>query len=177
MLASGIPECRNGPRAPTPPLEALRTILSLATTTTAERRPCLDPHSERRTQILLLDISRAYFNARKDEDDQTFVDLPREDPQAGVLRARLLRHMYGTRGAADGWQEEYSTTLVGLGFIQGLASPCVFRHPVRSLDCTVHGDDFTTVGAKEDLDWFEGEMAKHYEMTSGGRLGDRKSVV
>ena len=157
--------------APTPPLEALRTILSLATTTTAGRRPCLDPQSERRTQILLLDISRAYFNARKEEDDPTFVELPREDSQAGVLCARLLRHMYGTRGAADGWQEEYSTTLVELGFIQGLASPCVFRHRTKSLDCTVHGDDFTTVGAKEDLDWFEGEMAKHYEMTSGGRLG------
>jgi len=168
--------------APTPPLEALRTILSIATTTIGDRKPCLDPNSERRTQISLLDISRAYFNAHKDESDPTFVELPREDPDAGVLCGRLLRHMYGTRGAADGWQEEYSTTLVEFGFVQGLASPCVFRHSGRSLDCTVHGDDFTTVGAKADLDWFENEMKTKYELTSGGGLGpgandDKQGVI
>ena len=36
---------------------------------------------------------------------------------------------------------------------------------------TVRGDDFTTVGDKCDLDWFEAELAKHYELTTQPRIG------
>ena len=90
--------------------------------------------------------------------------------------------MYGTRAAADGWQEEYSTFLVEtLKFAQGTASPCVFRHGSRELVMTVHGDDFTTVGPKEDLDWLETEMQEHYELTIQPRMGpgpqDAKDAV
>ncbi len=122
--------------------------------------------------MLILDISRAYFNARLDPGQQTYVQLPSEDPDAGHMCAKLLRHMYGTRAAADGWQEEYSTFLVEmLKFRQGISSPCVFRHSARQLIVTVHGDDFTSVGAKRDLDWFETAMEEHYELTKQPRLG------
>ena len=52
--------------APTPPLESLRTVLSMAATDLAgdikhDRRA----DSDDRTQIMVLDISRAYFNAKK----------------------------------------------------------------------------------------------------------------
>ena len=72
----------------------------------------------------------------------------------------LLRHMYGTRMAADGWQEEYSTLLVRSGFQQGMACPNVFCHEGRQLRCSVHGDVFTTVGGSRDLDWFENVVKK-----------------
>ena len=36
---------------------------------------------------------------------------------------------------------------------------------------TVHGDDFTTIGPKSDLDWFGGNMKKHYECTIQPRIG------
>ena len=36
---------------------------------------------------------------------------------------------------------------------------------------SVHGDDFTATGAKEDLDWFEESMRAHYELTAQPRLG------
>ena len=157
--------------APSPPLEALRTVLSLARTTIGDHRPNLDPHSEDRTQISTLDICRAYFNAVKDADDATYVELPPEDADCGKKAALLLKHMYGTRAAADGWQEEYSTSLISMGFTQGRASPCLFFHSKRRLYCSVHGDDFTTVGAKRDLDWFEEQMQAKYELTVGPRLG------
>ena len=45
----------------------------------------------------------------------------------------------------------------------------------------VHGDDFTTVGPKEDLDRLESQMQKHYEPTIQARLGpgpdDAKEAV
>ena len=52
----------------------------------------------------LIDISRAYFNAKTKEDDPVYVELPQEDPDYGKgLCGRLRVHMYGTRKAADGW--------------------------------------------------------------------------
>ncbi len=90
--------------APTPPLEALRTVLSLAASTVGEWEPSYDPKSARRMQISLMDISRAYFNAKCDDKTVTYVNLPPEDHDAETMCARLLRHMYGTRAAADGWQ-------------------------------------------------------------------------
>ena len=89
--------------SPTPPLEGLRAVLSLAATSCGTWRVVLDPGSEDRTQISTIDISRAYFNAIKDADDPTYVELPSEEPGSGTMCGRLLRHMYGTRGAADGW--------------------------------------------------------------------------
>ncbi len=93
----------------------------------------------------------------------------------------LLRHMYGTRAAADGWREEYSCFLVSkLGFAQGTASPCLFRHPARQIALSVHGDDFTAAGSKRDLDWYEAAMKEHYELNLQPRLGpgdDAKEAV
>ena len=168
--------------APTPPLEALRTVLSLSSTRIGTWQPCYDPRSERRMQLSFLDIARAYFNAKVDADAKTYVQLPPEDADSGKMCAELLRHMYGTRAAADGWQEEYSSTLVSeLGFIQGIASPCLFKHPVREIAISVHGDDFTAAGAKEDLDWYESVMKEHYELTTQPRVGpapqDAKEAV
>jgi len=159
--------------APTPPLEAIRTVLSLAATRLPGDGPhSRDPNSKRRIQVSFLDISRAYFNAPIDKEHPTFVELPPEHPQHGTAVAQLNMHMYGTLRAADGWQEEYSCTLVEkLGFIQGMTSPCIFSLPSRGLVCAVHGDDFTTRGPKEELDWMTAELRKYYELTDNGRIG------
>ena len=62
--------------SPTPPLEALRTVLSLAATIVGSRRPCLDPKSSKRMQVSNIDIVRAYFDARIEENTPTYVELP-----------------------------------------------------------------------------------------------------
>ncbi len=158
--------------APAPPLEALRTVISLAMTRVGGHQPDWDPASDKRTQISLVDVKRAYFNAKLDpREPPTFVQLPVEDPDNQDMCAQLLRHMYGTRLAADGWQEEYSTTLVSLGFRQGDACPNVFYHAGRQVVASVHGDDFTSSGPKPSLDWLEGALAEHYELDVGPRLG------
>ena len=58
-----------------------------------------------------------------------------------------------------------------IGFKQGAASPCVFIHTEGNLATSVHGDDFTTCGAKCDLDWFGDLLEERYELKKGGRLG------
>jgi len=158
--------------APTPPLEGVRLVISMAATDFEGDDPASRvPTSEMRTQLLLLDISRAYFNAPTDPAKPTYVELPKEHPMAGRCVALLRKHMYGTLAAADGWQEEYSTSLVAMGFRQGVASPCVFHHPELNLVCAVHGDDFTVRGPKRSLDEFIKAMERLYEFKIGGRLG------
>ena len=98
--------------------------------------------------------------------------LPAEDPDHETRCGLLLRRLYGTQAAADGWQHEYAGTLVEqMGFQQGTASPCVFVHYERELVCSVHGDEFTTAGPASSLDWFKDTLEGFYELKRGGRLG------
>jgi len=169
--------------APTPPLEGIRTVISMAATELpGDGELNRDPDSEDRIQIAFLDIARAYFNAPTDPSRPTYVDLPPEHPMHGRMVALLRRHMYGTLGAADGWQEEYSCALIDMGFHQGRSSPCLFYHPSKGMMCAVHGDDFTVRGSKRHLDEFEAELRRRYELKSGGRLGpghgdDKQAMV
>ena len=158
--------------APTPPLEGVRTVISLAASRLPGDHPlCRDAKSEDRVQLSLIDISRAYFNAPTNPDEPTYVSLPKEHPEHGQKVALLKKHMYGTLKAADGWQEYYSCSLIAMGFVQGITSPCIFHHPALGLVCAVHGDDFTTRGSKRNLDLFEQKLREVYELKSGGRLG------
>ena len=110
-----------------------------------------DGASERRTQISAIDISRAYFNAATDASSPTYVALPQEDPDHQHRYGLLKRHMYGTRAAADGWQQEYSNFLKSIGFRQGEACPCLFVNEQRGSAVSVHGGDFTTASPKCEL--------------------------
>ena len=160
--------------APTPPLESLRTALSMATTNLeGDEKHVRASGSEERTQVMVIDISRAYFNAKKDDDlNPTYVELPDEDAgKSKGLCAKLRVHMYGTRAAADGWHCEYSQTMTEMGFMKGDASACVFRNQSRRIVATVHGDDFTIAGPKNQLDWMKGQMERKYELTETGRIG------
>ena len=66
-----------------------------------------------------------------ENSEPTHVMLPPEHPDhARGMCGLLMKHMYGTRAAADGWQQEYSGFMKSIGFKQGVASPCIFRHPV-----------------------------------------------
>ena len=67
--------------APTPPLEALRTILSATATRNfwSDETWYAAPDSEARLQISMIDISRAYFNARTSEENPVYVELPPQD--------------------------------------------------------------------------------------------------
>ena len=99
------------------------------------------------------------------------MELPREHPEHGKNVGLLKRHLYGTLGAADGWQEEYSCSLIELGFRQRLSSACVFNNGERGVVCAVHGDDFTFTGPADQLYEIEKMMRVKCEPKVGGRLG------
>ena len=112
-----------------------------------------DAESERRTQLSAIDISRAYFNASAEGSEPTYVALPPEHPGHAKGQCGLLKkQMYGMRAPADGWRQEYSSILKSIGFAQGIAFPCIFVHNEKKIGTSVHGDDFTSVGAKWEVD-------------------------
>eukprot|EP00972_Heterocapsa_arctica_P058242 8592137-Heterocapsa_arctica.AAC.1 len=79
--------------------------------------------------------------------------------------------MYGTRKAASKCEDFYSNVLAKLGFTKKKNSPCTFYNKSRNLRCVVHADDFTTLGADDDLDFFENQLKYFFELKVRGRLG------
>ena len=101
---------------------------------------CYGERSPRCMQIGFLDISRACCNAKIDAGVPTYVQLLVVDKDAGFMCGELLRHMYGTRAAADGWQDECSSDFkVNMGSCRAApARACFVTPPVRSsCQCTM----------------------------------------
>ena len=86
----------------------------------------------------------------------------------------MNKALYGTRDAAQNWENEYREFLISEGFKAGISTPCVFWHPVRNVRVVVHGDDFTALGVRAQLDWFRGIMTKRFEVKFRGTLGPRE---
>ena len=138
----------------TPPLEALRLIISHAAT-------ILDD-GPRRT-IMINDVRRAYFYAKIQRG--VYIELPEEDDKRGTGTLGKLRLcLYGTRDAAKGWQETLSAHLAEAGFVRGRGHPCVFHHPTGGIKTLVPGDDYVSAGTEESLAWLEAELEKAYEI-------------
>ena len=80
--------------APTPPLEAVRTVISAAATNYDHNAPdCRDPSSEERIQLSFIDIARAYFNAPTDPAHPTYVELPPQHRCHGDVVAPLKKQI------------------------------------------------------------------------------------
>ena len=126
--------------AATPPLEALRLIISI--------------DASNGYDIMTNDVSRVYFCAPVQEGQYIYVKLPEEDKAPGEegMCGRLNYSMYGTRRAATNWQAHYTKVLVQNEFTVGLANCVTFHNQQKQIYCMVHGDDFITTGPKQSLD-------------------------
>eukprot|EP00973_Karenia_brevis_P095138 12425852-Karenia_brevis.AAC.1 len=140
--------------AATPPLEAMKIIISTAAT---------KGEGETR-KIMVNDVSRAYFYARS--ESPTFVKICDEDWEDGDEHkcGELQVSMYGTRQAAQNWQNRVSEVLVGHGFQQAKSSPCVFYNPTRDILTMVHGDDFLSTAVESNLKWLESILRREFEI-------------
>ena len=144
--------------AATPPLESLRMILSVCAS---------NQISKNRSENFIImsnDVSRAYFYAPTTRS--IYISIPKEDWEPGDEGkvAKLNLSLYGTRDAAKNWAEKFTSVLVRMRFVRGMASPCNFYHPARRISTTVHGDDFTSAGREADLRWFEAELKKNFDI-------------
>ena len=77
-------------------------------------------------KMLVLDVSRAHFHPYAARE--LYVELPEEDKVPGEdMVGVLLRCLYGTRDAANLWQEYSIDVFVNkLGMELGVSNPCLF---------------------------------------------------
>ena len=143
---------RNDLFAATPPLEALKMIISMTAT------------SNQGEIIMINDIGRAFFHARVTRD--VYVQLPDEDKGSGEegLCGKLRFSMYGTRDAVQNWHNDYSQQLLDVGSQQGRAPLCIFYHPDKKIRTDVHGDDYVSSGRPEALRWMQKKLKDKYQV-------------
>ena len=141
--------------ASTPPLEALKLLVSDAATK--------GPNGQRKV-VMINDVARAFFEAPVNR--KICVELPDEckEGMEGDMVGLLQRSLYGTRDAAANFQVEVRKFMQQLGFRVGRYNASTFYHVGRQLRTLVHGDDFVTVGDKQGVDWLRRELEHRFEI-------------
>ena len=127
--------------ASTPPLEALRFVITsaVAWTTSGVQR-----------HVMVIHVRRAFFYAKTNRD--IYIELPAEDTEGNNdMLGKVNLSLYGTRDAASNWQEHLSRHLESIRFVRGIGHPSVYHHPGRGLITLVLGDDYTTAGEPKEL--------------------------
>ena len=148
--------------ASTPPLEAKKAMFDRYSQHARQGKHPL--------RLSFVDVRKAYFNGTPKRN--VFMTLPKELGLPSHFVAKQVRCVYGTRDAGSIWEDVYRGALEAMGFESAVASPCCFVNEKKNISVVVHGDDFTALGTDQDLDWYETELAKHFELKIRGRLGE-----
>ena len=145
--------------AATPPLEALKLILSIAATVDAE------DHGEENV-VMVNDVARAFFEAKVRR--QVCVELPDEADTEGYAPGEavglLELSLYGTRDAAANFQQEVKDFMTKAAFKQSRYNPAMYYHPERNIRTLVHGDDFVTVARRKEAKWLKELLESRFEI-------------
>ena len=143
--------------AATPPLEAVRLLVSDAATR--------GPQDIDEKIIMVNDVARAFFEAPVRRI--VCVELPPEEQVDGEDAVGLLQmSLYGTRDAAANFQREVQLFMSSVGFTQSTYSPIVFIHKTKGLKTMVHGDDFLSSGTRDAALWFKRMLEKRFDIKS-----------
>ena len=113
-----------------------------------------------------------------DVDKEMYIELPEEDPRKDGKKwvGRLLKAMYGTRGAPKVWQREVAKVMRKLGFRASVGTPCLYFHDARDIMVVAHVDDFLVGADREQIDWFVKALGNEFEIKSEV-LGSAKDEV
>ena len=157
--------------AATPPLEAIRVLLSRAATETPSRV---------RRKLMFIDAKKAHLNPRCFED--VYIELPEEAGEGPGVCGKLEFWLYGFRKAASEWERFYAAKLEEAGFKRGVGCPVLFYHSDKDVAIAVHGDDFVLCGFDDDLSWAANYLQGCFELKVRAVLGedsddDREAVV
>ena len=136
--------------AGTPPLEALKAIISIAA------------NHKGTFSIMHIDVSRGYFHAKAQRP--VLIRHPAED-RMGTDEEKvglMTKSMYGTRDAASNWERDWQDNVKKWGFQLGLSSKNLSYHKEHQVSGLTHGDDFVLTGPTKRLMEFNKEMKKMY---------------
>ena len=138
--------------ASTPPLEAVKFLISEAMTKRVSR-------NNRPLNLSFIDVKKAHLFSGVLRE--LYVEPPPEANEPPDVVWRLQRAMYGTRDAAAAWEREWTKTL----------NPALLHCETLDASMVVHGDDFITLGDSEALSEVERAMSDHYTIKVRAILG------
>ena len=152
--------------APTPPLLAMRWLLSEASSQ-GVRGPSEDARAVR---AMVLDFKRAFLYG--DVERELYIEVPGEDErsQGGRMVGRLRKAMYGTQDAPAVWQREIKKMLIKRGFQSSRIMPCLYFNRETSISLIAHVDDLLVVGPHGAMEELKADLQSEYE-TDGSVLG------
>ena len=83
----------------------------------------------------------------------------------------LLKSMYGTRDAANIWQQDYPELLLQHGFSRNAAWSSVFYNKEMDIRLLVHGDDFVALADDVGQTYLQSVLQEKYELRVDGSIG------
>ena len=107
------------------------------------------------------DVKTAFLNAILEE--AIYIYPPRGLGYPPNTVWKLLKNLYGLKGAPRGWNLTLHAVMLELGFVQSIFDPCLYF--IKDLWVLVWVDDTLKVGTPEAIAWFEGELDKRFTMT------------
>ena len=149
----------------TSPLEGLKLVISEAASS-----------NQKGTVLLVIDVRRAHFYAKARR--RVHIELPEGDGggpssrQCGLLR----KSFYGTRDAAQNWECELGGFSEEIGLRRGQASTCLYSEEARGISTSVHGDDVTVKGSREDAEWLIRKFKEKFEIKTQ-MIGEAADLV
>jgi hypothetical protein len=152
-----------------PPLEAKKALFRAA----AARLKGKFTRDGRKMKMMFIDVRKAHLNAACDKPHM-YVNLPAEAGAPPGVCGRLLRWLYGMRGAAQGWETEFGEKLESIGFTKGKSTPVVFHRDSDDTMLVVHGDDFTFLGYPESLKDILTQMKEWWDIKLRAVVGDEE---
>ena len=112
-------------------------------------------------EISASDVATAFLNAVL--TDPIYIYPPRSLGFPPNVVWKLLKNLYGLKGAPRGWNATLHAFLLELGFIQSVMDPCLYF--IAGLWVLVWVDDCLKVGTREATTWFEGKCDERFSMT------------
>ena len=148
----GREDCNAG----TPPIAIVRAIVSLAATKKGRRH--LSVH----------DVHVAFFHADLDE---WIVVIPPPGLRRDGYVWQLRKAMYGTRKAAQAWQEYVAGVFKKNNWTRIAVAAGVYHEPLLDMTSAIHGDDILTEGEEESLDVLDQQLMASMDVKCIGRVG------
>ena len=84
---------------------------------------------------------------------------------------KLKRWIYGSRPAANAWEEDFEEKCSNAGFEQGKSCSTVFFRESIGCRLVVDGDDFTFASWEDEIPKLLDDMKSWYDIKVSGILG------
>lgn len=99
-------------------------------------------------ELAHFDIKNAFTEASPDAS--LFLRAPEGVDVKPGNALKVLRSLYGLKQAARDWNQLLKKKILGWGFVQSLADPCLFTHNERRVNILIYVDDIAVAAKKKD---------------------------